>query len=108
MTDRRKLVIGISNLRRLFLSVSGKKCYFCDVITATLLFQWLRLKGVCFSRVRNDNGLERRAEKIFLLQKQIMVHLYVPCSQKTQYITVCENLRVQSVPFFKETKYSDM
>lgn len=48
-------LLEVSDLGRISLSVSGKKCYFCDVITATLLFGWLRLQGVFFfsSLVRN-------------------------------------------------------
>lgn len=41
-------LLEVSNLRRIYFSISGKKCYFCDVITATLLFQWLRLQGFVF------------------------------------------------------------
>lgn len=83
-------LLEVSNLRRISLRISGKKCYFCDVIPATLLFQWLRLKGVFFPRVSNDNGLAR-TEKIhsFLLQKQIMVPMHLALrKQYIQYVKI--------------------
>lgn len=84
-------LLEVSNLRRISLSISGKKCYFCDVITATLLFQWLTLRGFFSfsSRVSNDNMLEKRTEKIhfFLLQKQIMVHMYIALRKPRTYST---------------------
>lgn len=44
------------------ISILEKKCYFCDVITATLLFHWLRLKGPFFPESSMTMGWEEGLE----------------------------------------------
>lgn len=78
--DQTELLLE-DNLRRISAYLLGKKCHFCDIITPTLLFQWL-LQGVFLIRVFIDNGLERTDETLFLFTKR----KYVLHFKKTQYV----------------------